>query len=602
MAPTSPTASNTPAGSQNSQATSSGSSTVVATPAAIATLPISALTISNGMFSTLANDTKFSNLCLSRDNWPKWNQKIVEVMEMSEMDDYLHGLIPEPDAATDPTSHRNWKGNNKKVIGFLKAYVEDGEKNFLATDNAQKAWENLVNRHEKQGPITQVRLIQEVLSISYPKDTSAWSTTTDRIHDLCTRIFSQAVPTFDVLFMVAMLNALEREVDHIRSEMTSYYISNATATSSALSNRIEQETVYKNRRDGPSESALAIRTGKSFKKRLCGNPNCKRPTTHATSDCFQTGGPMEGKRDEVLAAKAKARDERNKGTSKGAPNSAGIRHDNSGRAYIIDSETGDAILLAASTESIPTSDACLATLSTDSFPTNWYKGSDEYLALFIEEHSASVDWRETRRDITSDTFSNALLASSPNINSRAKLSVDPGPFILDSGATIHITPEASDFYDLKPMPPRSIKGIGGSSINATGVGKIRLRLSKGNTIILDPALYVPEAAVRLMSVLVLGSGPQKLVSHFDGDGCWLTNKSGTTVASGKISPIGRRLYSINIGSPLVEHAFIAARIPDLETWHHRLRHVYITFLSHLGFELRRSIGLYISTSQIGDTT
>src|SRR5882762_6571746 len=129
-----------PAGPSNTPTASSNTSnTIQPTP-----LPVSALTISNGMFSTLSNDTKFSNLCLSRDNWPKWSQKIVEVMEMSEMDDYLHGLIPQPDAATDPTSHRNWKGNNKKVIGFLKAYVEDGEKNFLATDNAQKAWENLV--------------------------------------------------------------------------------------------------------------------------------------------------------------------------------------------------------------------------------------------------------------------------------------------------------------------------------------------------------------------------------------------------------------------------------------------------------------------------
>jgi hypothetical protein len=166
----------------------------------------------------------------------------------------------------------------------------------------------------------------------------------------------------------------------------------------------------------------------------------------------------------------------------------------------------------------------------------------------------------------------ALFASSPNTNSRTKLSVNAGPFILNSGATIHISPDSSDFYDLKPVPPRSIKGIRGSSINATGIGKIRLCLSKGNTIILDPALYVPEVAVHLISVLVLSSGPQKLVSHFDGDGCWLTNHSGATVASGKISPIGRCLYSINIET-LVEHSFIATRVPDLETWHHRLGHV-----------------------------
>jgi len=125
--------------------------------------------ISNGMFSTLANDTKFSNLCLSKDNWPK---KIIEVMEMSEMDDYLYGHVLKPNPDIDPASYKNWKGNNKKVIGFLKAYVEDGEKSFLATDNSHTAWNNLVDRHEKQGPITQVRLIQEALSIHYPKDIS----------------------------------------------------------------------------------------------------------------------------------------------------------------------------------------------------------------------------------------------------------------------------------------------------------------------------------------------------------------------------------------------------------------------------------------------
>jgi len=60
----------------------------------------------------------------------------------------------------------------QQVIGFLKAYVEDGEKTFLTTDNAHTAWSNLVDRHEKQGPITQVCLVQEVLSIYYPKDIS----------------------------------------------------------------------------------------------------------------------------------------------------------------------------------------------------------------------------------------------------------------------------------------------------------------------------------------------------------------------------------------------------------------------------------------------
>jgi hypothetical protein len=289
---TTPAANQVPAGSSANPITTTNAPAIVQT----ASVPVTVLTISNGMFSTLTNDTKFSNLCLSKDNWPKWSQKIIEVMEMLELDEYLSGTVPIPDASVDAVSFRNWKGNNKKLIGFLKAYVDDGEKTFLATDNAHVAWTNLRDRHEKQGPITQVRLIQELLSIYYPKDVSAWATTTDHLRDLCTRIFAQAVPTFDVLFMVAMLNALEREVDHIRSEMTSHYISNTTATASALSSRIEQEIVYKTCRERTSEAALMARSGKPFKKtqKICSNANCSR-TGHTINTCFAKGGGMEEK-------------------------------------------------------------------------------------------------------------------------------------------------------------------------------------------------------------------------------------------------------------------------------------------------------------------
>jgi hypothetical protein len=137
----------------------------------------------------------------------------------------------------------------------------------------------------------------------------------------------------------------------------------------------------------------------------------------------------------------------------------------------------------------------------------------KYEALFLEDHSASVDWRERRKSVMADAF----LAASINLKYHTKLSLDVGPFILNSGTTIYISPDALDFFELRAIPPWTIKSIGGSSINATGLGKICLHLAKGHTIILDPALYVPEAAVWLMSVVVLGEGPQQLISHFDGN-------------------------------------------------------------------------------------
>ena len=94
----------------------------------------------------------------------------------------------------------------------------------------------------------------------------------------------------------------------------------------------------------------------------------------------------------------------------------------------------------------------------------------EYDVLFLKDHTASVDWHERKRTVST---SNCLVASM-NTNTCTTLSVHAGPFILNSGATIHMSLEASDFFELKPIPPRMIKGIGGSSISATGIGKICL--------------------------------------------------------------------------------------------------------------------------------
>ena len=167
---------------------------------------------------------------------------------MAELDDYVFKKVIMPDPIVDPASHKNWQGNNKKLIGFLKGYVEDGEKSFITSDNAHIVWTALIDHHEKQGPIMQVHIIQELLSITYGKDVSSWFTTSDHICDICTRIFSQTIPTFDVLYM----DALEAKNNNIRSKMTAFYISNPTATSQVLMNCIQQEIVYKAHQDVPN--------------------------------------------------------------------------------------------------------------------------------------------------------------------------------------------------------------------------------------------------------------------------------------------------------------------------------------------------------------
>jgi hypothetical protein len=135
----------------------------------------------------------------------------------------------------------------------------------------------------------------------------------------------------------------------------------------------------------------------------------------------------------------------------------------------------------------------------------------EHNALFsMLDLETSINWRENwKEEVLPDAFTAVPL----NSNSRTQVAVDE-PFILDSGATIHISPDRTDFIELTPIAPRTIKGIAGSTISAVGIGKIRLHIAKGTTLILEPALYVPHAAVRLVSVRSLATYLRKAYFPF----------------------------------------------------------------------------------------
>jgi hypothetical protein len=92
--------------------------------------------------------------------------------------------------------------------------------------------------------------------------------------------------------------------------------------------------------------------------------------------------------------------------------------------------------------------------------------------LVIEEEPVtSVNWNEHHTTAVDDTFT----IESSNQSSHSRMSLMDFPFIVDTGATGHISPDHSDFLHLHPIQPRSVKGIGGSSITAIGIGDIKPR-------------------------------------------------------------------------------------------------------------------------------
>jgi len=119
--------------------------------------------------------------------------------------------------------------------------------------------------------------------------------------------------------------------------------------------------------------------------------------------------------------------------------------------------------------------------------------------LTVVEPKASVDWHE----YTNFDVDIAAISVNASLGPHTTVSVNAGPFFLDTGATTHITPTSDDFFDLHPIPPRSVKGVGGSFIHAVGIGSMKLIISHGAHMLLQDVLFIPNTSVCLISISAL---------------------------------------------------------------------------------------------------
>ncbi|KAJ3791385.1 hypothetical protein GGU11DRAFT_812744 [Lentinula aff. detonsa] len=190
----------------------------------------------------------------------------------------------------------------------------------------------------------------------------------------------------------------------------------------------------------------------------CTNPQCSRPSGHQIEYCVSPGGGMAGK---TIAESRAARIHDRSGvtripglTTKPAPSHFSVVTDKvSGHAYVIDLTTNTVVgnLPAKTHTKAHPEFAGLASDPISNLPGVSEADRIEYEGwLAFEDLKTNVNWNERRREI--DT---AAIATEPmNQPTRSKLSTNYSPFLCDTGATVHITPERNDFLTLRPIPPR----------------------------------------------------------------------------------------------------------------------------------------------------
>ncbi|EPS92702.1 hypothetical protein FOMPIDRAFT_1137433, partial [Fomitopsis schrenkii] len=225
--------------------------------------------------------------------------------------------------------------------------------------------------------------------------------------------------------------------------------------------------------------------------KACTNPKCPHPQGHTLDECFAQGGGMEGRREEVLAKKRKARAGCIRDTAAVAtPLPVAAMTDVNGQAFVVDSSTGRAYYLNPGSLSSSAASSVAHSLAPSPAPEEtsalavdvepeWLASvatpADvvEYASLLaLSNHdSVSLDWHSHSKPAVEP----AAYAVAPMLAPARRITTAGSEaFIFDSGASTHLTPCKADFHDLVPIAPRGIRGVNGSIIYAYGVGKVRL--------------------------------------------------------------------------------------------------------------------------------
>ncbi|THH06956.1 hypothetical protein EW146_g9459 [Bondarzewia mesenterica] len=161
----------------------------------------------------------------------------------------------------------------------------------------------------------------------------------------------------------------------------------------------------------------------------------------------------------------------------------------------------------------------------------------------------------------------------PTSNDPHTLSASPTPlfslhYFFDSGSSCHISPHQDDLSDYVPIPP-TLFGV-----------------STGRHFILKDVLFIPGAAISLISVGQLYNMDNKYCVQFDDECCLIRQKTGghKLVATGTCTT--NHLYRLNgdldsLASSTSTDIAAIATPADLATWHHRLGHVNVQSIMHM---------------------
>ena len=516
-------------------------------------------------------------LDLGKANWIEWSRQLSLLALCHGLDIWLNGTFPCPDKSAAGDAHYIWSQNDGVLRGFIQKHVSASDAHSIEDlSTSHLMFKKLRSNHERQGAFAKLQLLLKGLKIQFSYDKPLCDTLAD-LRTYAKRINAMGPLSDDDILSILILNAMNQSFAPLQHSVSS--LSNAPNFNSELmARRVLDEDAFILRRLkagqsanpyslSPSSSSSSAFAALSTPRPVCAN--CKKGT-HGTDYCIAPGGKMAGRTiEEARAARAAARD-------KQPPRTAHV-------ATPIPT-TGSSV--SSSTTPSPTPPPS-NTSSQDTFFLNgklygpvqmsWNAASIPSSAHITEMSSPDATLYPYHAFLATvpRNLSTALSASSSQL--RPFPSQSSLPFIIDTGASCHISPVLSDFKSIRPIKPHPITGLGDHSVAAVGMGTIELHTPSGALTLFD-ALYVPSSSVRLISVFLLGEANFNAHFYPRQGHCYISNADNSIVARGTALP-DRKLFvlsSFTVTSrshpSFPSSAHYASRRPDVDSWHKRLGH------------------------------
>jgi Reverse transcriptase (RNA-dependent DNA polymerase)/GAG-pre-integrase domain len=541
---------------------------------------------------TIKTPFKGDKLDKEKGNWTAWRREMQTFLDMIGLSPHLVDDISTaaPSPTIQPNAHRNYLSNDRTVRGYIKSAVEKTEFELIDQLTTAKAyWDALSTYHLDEGPIKQANLIQGALTMRITRDAQMMSKLRQLRDDIFRAFDMPGGIDKETFVCILALQAFGTGLEHSRAIIQRDMRAATTSspyTSENLIKFMEQEYQMLQgdlQRDGKTETAVALtaQTTKGRSPIICAN--CKRQG-HTGPYCIHPGGGMAGKTIEE-SKEARRKDKETKAGKSVATSSSSTDNrvkvtvkGSDGRAYIMLTDPSSLTPASETSDQAPKEFVGITSINPELLPVEHaeYHGfmamiQEEFNLLAEPELKASVDWNTHSSHVDSSVLSVT--------SSQAPIPIKTVPFLIDSGASSGISPDINDFTNLRPIT-RGVKGIGGSSIIAHGIGDIRIQVAKDTHLWLRNSLFIPNATVRLISVSSLTSDSNATV-HFDHQKCWITDRSnGNTLASGVLLP-DQRLYALNITPYQIDTAYPIIHIPSLDTWHRRLGHANFQTISDM---------------------